>query len=356
MNRFLQRSGIIALWVALIATILYWPKFEFSTADANTLNVFAWGDILDPDVIARFQKKTGIHVNLNYYSSNEELIVKLRATQGAGYDLIIPSDYAVNLLAEENLLKPLDRSQLGFWKELNPNLLNYFFDPDNRYSIPFEWEIYGFGIDADYFALHPTRPSWKMIFDPEVVRYKIVMRNDPIEAVELASFYLYGPITDLNDEQALAVRSLLKQQKPWVEAYADFRGDYFLATKNCAVVVASSSYIWRTMRLFDFVQFVLPEEGTFITIENLCIPRLSTKEALAYELIRFLYTEESTMSHYETYGFFPACLRAEQIENLDAQAASILKDSENNFSKYHFFQNVLPQEETRDIWVDVKSG
>ncbi len=165
MNRFLTRSGIIALWITLIATILYWPNLKFSSSDENTLNVFAWGDILDPDVIARFQKKTGIHVNLNYYSSNEELIVKLRATQGAGYDLIIPSDYAVNVLAEENLLKPLDRSQLGFWPKIDPNLLNHFFDPDNRYSIPFEWEIYGFGIDADYFAAHPTRPSWKMIFE-----------------------------------------------------------------------------------------------------------------------------------------------------------------------------------------------
>ena len=196
------------------------------------------------------KKKRGIKVNLNYYSSNEELIVKLKATGGRGYDLIVPSDYAVSILIKAGLVKELDKKKIDFWSTLNPSLTGQFFDPENRYSVPFEWELYGFGIDKDYFKTHPLNPSWKLIFDPKTVDYKISMINDAIEAVEFASFYLYGITPTLDSQQIEAIKNVLVEQRNWVTAYANFRGDYFLATRNCPVVIASSSYIWRTMRLF----------------------------------------------------------------------------------------------------------
>src|SRR5262249_37030510 len=141
--------------------------------------------------------------------------------------------------------------------------------------------------DKDYFRMHPIEPTWAMIFDPKIVHYKITMENDPIDAVEFAAFYLYGMIAHLNPEQIQEVRQLLIQQRPWVAAYASFRGDYFLATKNVSLVVASTSYILRTQKLFDFVGFVLPKEGTFISIENFCIPKPSQKEDLTYSFINY---------------------------------------------------------------------
>ncbi|MBI3236258.1 MAG: extracellular solute-binding protein, partial [Chlamydiales bacterium] len=213
MRRLPVRFVIILFWVALIAFGLYWPKWRIFHYQENALNVFAWGDILDPEIIADFEKETGIKVNLSYYSSNEELIVKLKATKGEGYDLIIPSDYAVNVLIQENLLKPLDKARLPFWNEINPNLKGHPFDPQNTYSVPFEWELYGLGIDKEYFKGKEMTPSWKMIFDPEVVKYKITMANDPIEAVEFAAFYLYGPVTEIDKRQAEEVRRILKRQK-----------------------------------------------------------------------------------------------------------------------------------------------
>lgn len=356
MRKFLIRSLIIFLWISLISCALYWPKWKVVQYDQNVINVFAWGDILDTDVIARFEKETGIKVTLNYYSSNEELIVKLKATGGLGYDLIIPSDYAVTTLIHEGMIKKIDRTKLDFWQTLNPALLGHFFDPNNQFSIPFAWELYGFGIDKDFFRNRSLDPSWKMIFDPKTVDYKIAMVNDPIEAVEFAAFYLYGLTKNLDAEQINKVKNTLIEQKKWVAAYASFRGDYFLATRSCPVVIASSSYIWRTMRLFDFVSYVIPKEGTFITIENLCIPALSEKDLLVYRFLNYLYRAESVASHYNTYGFFPSSLTLLDQENLDPQAAELMRSSIEDFKKFHFIQGLLPQEKVRDIWVEVKSG
>lgn len=356
MKKIFIRSGVIFFWVAIIFSALYWPKWKLMNYDKNTINVFVWGDILESSVVADFEKETGIKINLSYYSSNEELLVKLKATRGEGYDLVIPSDYAVNALIKEDLLKKLDKTKFDYWKTLNPALLGHYFDPDNAYSIPFEWELFGFGIDKDYFKDHPTQPSWGMIFDPNTVHYKITMNNDPIEAVEFASFYLYGAVDRLDPGQVQEVRQLLVRQKPWVAAYATFRGDYFLATRNVAVVVASTSYIWRTKRLFDFVGFVMPQEGSFITIESFCIPKPSQKEELVFRFINYLCSPKSVAAHFKTYALFPSTLHAIDILNLDEQAAKLMLSTEEDFKKYHFIRNILSQQQTRDIWVDVKTG
>lgn len=356
MRTIFTRSAIILLWLVLIFCALYWPKYQVEKSEQNTLNIFVWGDILEPAIVADFEKETGIKLNFSYYSSNEELIVKLKATKGEGYDLIIPSDYAVNILIKEDLLKAFDKSKFAYWDTLNPHLLNQYFDPNNNYSIPFEWELYGFGIDKDYFAAHPTTPSWGMIFNPDIVRYKLVMNNDPIEAVEFASFYLYGAQDDIQPDQATAIKQLLIRQRPWVAAYANFRGDYFLATKNVSLVVASSSYIFRSKRQFDFMGFIVPEEGSFLTIENFCIPKPSQKEELTFKFINYLCSPRSVGAHYDTYGQFPSAQHPLDILHRDPEAARYIFSTAEDFKKYYFIRNILPEDEIRDIWVDVKNG
>lgn len=347
------RVGMVFFWTALIFAILYWPELPY---EKKSLNVFTWGDILEPSVIAEFERKTGIKVHLNFFSSNEELIVKLKATHGEGYDLIIPSDYSVEILSKEKLLKTIDKSKLDFLSHLNPALLGHSFDPENQYSIPFEWELFVLGIDKNYFQTHPLDPSWKMIFDPKVVDYRIAMINDPVQTILMASFYLYETVEKLSPKQLQAVTNLLTQQKKWVTAYADFRGDYFLATKNCPIILSSSSYIWRTMRKFPFVGFVVPKEGSFVTIENFCIPAASNKDHLTYELINFLYQPQSMVIHYETYGIFPATLDVIPYLKLDNQTKELLNTSSETFKKLHFTRMITSQENIRDTWVQVKAG
>ena len=355
MKTFLIRTGIIVFWVILIVGILYLPEGKIFPVAERSLNVFAWGDILEPSVIDEFEKKTGIKVHLNYFASNEELLVKLKATGGKGYDLIIPSDYSVKILREENLLRKLDKSKLSFYSHLNPMLLNHPFDPDNHFSIPFEWELFVLGINTQFFANRPLDPSWKMIFDPQVVNYPIVMINDPVESILFTAFYLYGPVETLSEQQLQAVINLLIAQKKWVTAYADFRADYFLASKNCPVVLSSTSYIFRTMRRFDFINFVVPKEGTFVTIENFCIPKASTKENLAYELINFLYQPKSMAAHFNTYGVFPATLDVLPYLELTDETKALFNTSYETFKKYHFTRVITSQQTLRDAWITVKS-
>lgn len=342
-------------WSGLILALLYFPFTKFFFSQEKSINVFTWGDILERSVIDEFEHSTGIKVHLSYYASNEELLVKLKATEGKGYDLIIPSDYSVQILREEGLLKKLDPTKLSFYSSLNPTLLNHPFDPENQFSIPFEWELFVLGIDKNFFKNRPLLPSWKMIFDPAIVQYQIGMINDPVEAIAIAAFYLYGSVETLSEAQLQEVIHLLIEQKKRVTAYAEFRADYFLASKNCPVVLTSTSYIWRAMRRFDFISFVVPKEGTFVTIENLCIPAASQKEEITYKLLNFLYRPESMKTHYTTYGVFPATLDVMPELGLDKETEALFKTSKENFHQFHFMRTVASQQAIRDAWIQVKS-
>lgn len=355
MRKVIVRTIVITLWIALIFGALYFPNLKIVKGEQQSINVFSWGDIIEPSIISAFEKETGIKVKLSYYASNEELIVKMKATRGEGYDLIIPSDYAVKLLIDDELLKPIKKHKLTFWKDINPNLLGHEFDPDNTYSLPMEWEIYGFGIDKDFFRNNPPQKSWNILFDKDIINYKVSMTNDPIEAIAFAGFYLYGSTNQLDPMQATEVKNLLIEQNSWVEAYASFRGDYFLATRNCPVVVASSSYIWKTMRQFPFVSFIVPEEGTFITIENIAIPSGSKKDKLTYQFINYLFRHESVRTHFETFGFFPSTLQSLSDLDIDPIAHDLIHATGEDFKKFYFFEELMPQKDIHDTWVEVKS-
>lgn len=354
-RKLFLRFFIIIFWVLLIFGILYFPSWDLFPHEEKTLNIFTWGDVLDPEVCAQFEKKTGIKIHLNYFSSNEELIVKLKATGGEGYDLIVPSDYAVPILQQANLLKTLDRSKIPFFQNINPLLLGHDFDPQNQYSIPFEWIVYGLGVNFKFFQENSFIPSWKYIFDKNVINYKITMNNDPIEVVLLTGFYLFGQTNVINEQEFFAVRNLLFAQRKWVEAYVDFRASYFLATGNCPMAVTTSDFLWQTRKLFPHIKFMIPEEGSFISIENFCIPKNSKNETYIYQLLDFLYSDESLKTHYNTFGLFPATLSAMNELEVEEYHRPILEMTEEEFEKLHFFRNILPQQQVRDLWVEVKS-
>lgn len=353
---FFTRLCILFSWASLIAAALWMTTIHISPrSQENTLQVYGWPEMFVPEVIEKFEKETGIKVKMHYYTTNEELFVTLKATKGKGYDLIIPSDYAVKMLIKEDLLQPIDKSMLNFLDHINPVLLNQDYDRENTYAIPYQWEVFGFGIDTDYAEKYSLSPSWKTIFSPENPNLKIAMVNDPIEAVTFAAYYLFGSPKTLTSRDTLKVRDLLETQKNWVEAYAGLRADYLLATKNCHIALCTSSYIFRSSTQNPHVKFVVPEEGSFMSIENMCIPKESTKESQIYELMNFLYKPENLGKDSSTFFTFPATVNTRPYLDVPPEYLDFLENSHLYAGKLYFIRYLMSEKETRKLWVDIKS-
>lgn len=355
MGKFFKRISIILSWILLIAFCFYFPKLKVFPPKEKTLSIFAWGNILSPKVLSEFEKETGIKVNLSYYASNEELQVKMIATEGEGYDLIMPSDYTAKILIDRKLLKPIDHSKLKFWNQLNPFLLNLPFDPGNRYSIPFEWEVYGLGVDTNFFTNRTFIPSWKAVYDKEVVDYRIAAQNDPIEAVAISSFYLFGTTQNPSPQKFMQIKELLKQQRLWVEAYSDSRAPYFIATGNCPIAMTTSSYIRQMINLRPEIDFFIPNEGSFVSIENFSISHMSEKEEYIYVFLNYFYSEASVKAHFDELGLIPAYRLSPQELSVHPYERRLLEITPEEFERLQFFKNIYPQQQVRDLWVEVKS-
>ncbi|MBA3954299.1 spermidine/putrescine ABC transporter substrate-binding protein [Candidatus Dependentiae bacterium] len=355
------RILMLACWVGLIVLFLYLPTLLSWRLQAQSINVFSWSGLFDTQYIAKFEKETGIKVNFSYYESNEELLVKLKATGGRGYDLIVPSDYTVNVLRRENLLQKIDKSKLDFYSALNKTLLNHYFDPENNYSIPFEWAVFGLGIDkAGINSQDASQATWGLVFDKSLIKSKIVMINDPLVAIPLAAFYLFQSLNDIDQAKLEQIKALLLTQKKWVEAYADFRADYMIVTKNAQVAVASSSYIWRSMKEYTNIDFIVPKEGSLVTVESLALPVGTTKQDLVYKFINFMYKPETVEHQFKTFAFFPVTTDVLPRLQLTDSVRKLLTLSPEEFKQFDFFRYdyfkapITPQT-LQDLWVTVKS-
>lgn len=358
LNRvFLIRLCIVCVWIVTIFSVLFWPSFDKKFKNnTNILNIFSWSDILSQDIIDDFEKETGIKVNVYYYSSNEELLIKLKNVRGSGYDLIMPSDYAVQMLSIEGFLKPINKEKIHFLKDLNPILTGHHYDPKNTYSLPLQWDIYGFGVDTDVFKEEESTPStWSHLFNEDFIKYKIAMTNDPVEAFCLGSLYLFGKKESLTPKEILQVKNLLVEQKKHVEAYAVPRSDYVLGSKNASLALTLSAYILRSKEYFHFIKFVTPKDRTFISIENIALPIGCTHEDNAYAFLNFLYKPENLSRACNSFGVFPATISSIDLLKNKEDFWEIQKDIQKEGYELHFFKHLLSEKELRRLWVEIKS-
>ena len=358
---FFGRIGIVVLWTGILFFVLALLSDYSFIPEGKEITVFAWGDMFDEDIIAEFEHETGITVNLSVYQTNEELLAKLRTLEGSGYDLVVPSDYVVGKLISEGLVQPIDKQKLDFYDAINPVLLGHFFDPENRYAIPFEWELYGIGVNTQCFSReYLEQDPWRFVFEPHTTilqedPHSVAMSNDPVEAIVFAAHYLFGPVTSLTKEQQQMVVDVLKKQRRYVEAYSNDRSEYYLATNNCCVSLSQSSLIWRAMRTYDTVDFHLPRENGFVTIEHCVIPIGSHKTEYVYQFLNHVYTRDSFKRHFHKYLFIPA--RQDVIDELDATAEQkqIMRSSPERFANYHFVRDIVPDTVKNRMWIEIKS-
>lgn len=157
--------GIVAIILVLLFGV---RELEHSSgmAGAKVLNIYNWGDYIDPDLLKKFEKETGYKVNYETFDSNEAMFTKIQQG-GTSYDIAIPSEYMIQKMMEEHLLKPLDHSKIKGLDNIDPRFLDLSFDPDNRYSIPYFWGTLGIVYNDKFFAEGEIK-EWDDLWKPEL--------------------------------------------------------------------------------------------------------------------------------------------------------------------------------------------
>ncbi|MFN4218807.1 MAG: spermidine/putrescine ABC transporter substrate-binding protein [Candidatus Bipolaricaulia bacterium] len=259
-----------------------------STQAPQELHLFIWANYIDPEVYQLFEKEFGVKVIEENFDSNETLRTKLQAG-ATGYDIIVPSDYTVEALIKQGLLAELDLSKIPNVQHISQRFRGLYYDPHNRYSIPYLWGTTGIGYNAQKLETPPT--SWADLFEPthlERYRNRVSMLDDPREAIGAALKYL-GYSVNSTDPRALeAAKNLLLAQKPYLARYDSETYDDFLLTGDLVIAHGWSGEFAKARLENPNIRYIIPREGGVIWADNLAIPKSSKKIELAHKFIDFL--------------------------------------------------------------------
>lgn len=355
---------IVSVYLALLALFLYFPRLlDWMGRSKNTLHVYSFTEIISPEAIEEFEKETGISVVMTYFETNEDLYTKFKVTGGQGYDLVTPSDYMVELLVKENLLHKLDHAKLPCFKEIDNRLMGRYFDPENNYSVPAVWNVYGIAFDRSFLNTQNNEIGLDVIFKgPEawgsdVQAYKgtrICMVEDPLEALMYAGLYLFGKVDNFCDEEFEEIKKLLIKQKEWVECYSNSSLYFYLLGKIVPLALTPGIFMRKLASEFKNFAFMIPQEGSMLVVENFAIPQQSKKVDLVYKFINFLLSKEMAARHSDMYGFNPTNRYAYELLDPEIVNNPHYFPTNERFEKLFHTHNNLPMDKVEDIWLAVK--
>ena len=348
------RTSIRIILFLLVGAAVYGflriPELIDHLFPSKSINVLVWPNVIDAEHFEAFEQETGIKVRLSYFENYEELLVKMQSGMG-DYDLVMASDYAVRTLIASNVVKPIDKSRIPYFSDIYSGLFGLSFDPDNTYTIPYSWEIYGVGIDTTYYKNGLPDASWALLFDEKESPPHVGMLDDAREVVSIAALYLFGGKNkQITADQMKQIGQLLRRQKKRVAMYTDLRTDYLLVSQSAPAVLGISSDIYHAMHEYDTIKFLLPKEGSFMLMDMWLIPKTTKKDDWVYQFLSYVYQPEVMKKYADRYNFFPAMRGVISDDN-----RYFLAPTKSLLSRLRLFDYEIPEQQMRELWIALKS-
>ncbi|MFN2427702.1 MAG: spermidine/putrescine ABC transporter substrate-binding protein, partial [Candidatus Binatia bacterium] len=248
------------------------------------LNLFAWSEYVPQDVIDGFTRETGIQVNYEAYASNEEMLAKL-VSGAQKYDLILPSEYAIEALVKEGRLLPVDWSKVPNARNISEEFRGLPHDPEQRYSVA--WMAGSVGIVVNTERIKEPVTGYGDVFQ-EKYRGRIVVLDDPREIVSWALAVRGRRPNDVTAEALAEVRPVLESWLPLVKVFDSdspktplLNGDVDLGI----VWSGEAAFLYGKDRKF---QYILPAEGAHRFVDSLAIPKDAVNPAGAMMFMDYI--------------------------------------------------------------------
>jgi len=295
---------------------------EGSEKGSGKVVVYNWGEYIDPDVLTQFTKETGIEVVYEEFETNEIMYPKV-ATGAASYDLICPSDYMIAKMIQNNLLQPIDLSQIPNYKNIDQTYIDQSkgFDPENKYSIPYCWGTVG--ILYNKTMVDEPVDSWNILWDKKY-KENILMQDSVRDTFMVAEKLLGYDINTTNEDEVRKAGEKLIEQKPLVQAYVvDQVRDKMIGGEAALGVIYSGEAIY-TKRENEDLEYVIPKEGTNVWIDSWVMPKNAQNVKNAETFLNFLCRGDIAEKNFEyiTYST-PNKAARELIKDPDIKNSSV---------------------------------
>lgn len=249
-----------------------------------TLHIFNWADYIKPELVQRFEREHNCRVVIDTFDSNESMYNKLKAG-ATGYDIIFPSSYMVELMAEQNMLQPLNHNQLPNLVHIDEKMMQYATDPGFVHSVPYMMSNAGIAYRAD--KIEHIEPTWA-VFDRSDLKGRMTLLNDYRETIGAALKFLGYSLNTTNDAELAQARDVVIR---WKKNIAKLESEQYkngIASGEFLLVHGYNGDLMQVIQENDQVVYLLPQEGVSISCDHMVIPTAAREVALAHAFINFL--------------------------------------------------------------------
>lgn len=250
----------------------------------ETVSFYNWGGTLKNEVLQMFEEETGIKVVYSEFDENESMYTVLKNAP-SDYDVIVPSEYMVEKMINEGMLREIDHTKLENFDEIDEVFLNREFDPNNKYSIPM---FYGtVGILYNKTKVDPNDLNeWDIIFN-EKYKDQIWMLDSSRDTMGPGYWHLGYSANSTDEAQLKEVQQLMSDQKSLVTAYLQDEIKQHMINNSGAIAVVYSGEAREAMAENPDLDFYLPTVSN-LWIDNFAIPKDAKNYENALKLIDFL--------------------------------------------------------------------
>lgn len=325
---------------------------------SNVLKLYLPGEYLGENVISDFEKQYGVRVIVENFDSNEMMYTKLMA--GDRYDVIIPSDYMIERLMNEDFLQPLDKSMIPNMENMSDAVLGMSYDPDNTYSIPYFWG--SVGLVYNHENVDPAvieSEGWEVLRNTDYAGHIYIYDSERDSFMMAFKALGYSMNTEDPDEINAAYEWLLQMNNTMSPVYVtdEVIDGMMNGYKDIAVVYSGDAAV--VLDENEDMSFYMPSQGTNIWCDAMVIPQNAENPKLAHEFINYMLTYEAAFDNTETVGYTsPNAEVFEEMtssEDLYADNAAYLPRS--GYDKDEMFHdNQTLMRELSKLWIKVKAA
>ena len=352
--------------VVVCAIVIGMFALGSSAKSQRVVNVCSWGEYIDPALIDQFEEETGIRVNYQTAESNETLYSLLKSG-GGDYDVIVPSDYMIAQLIEEDMLEELDYSLIPNYTLIDDRFKGLSYDPENKYTVPYAWGTVG--IIYNQNTVEDEITSWSALYDDKYAG-NVLLINNSRDAFGTALIHLGYSVNTTDEAQIREAAALVAgamdrgvfQGKVMDEIYGKMEGG------NAAI---ATYYAGDYLSMLDNqaedvdLAFVIPEEGSNWFVDAMCVLKDAPHQEEAHEWINFIASTEANLANMDYIWYaspnsealekYPEYYYEMYGEELDSELYEIMAASEDVLSRCELYTN-LPAE-TRalynELWIQL---
>ncbi len=358
--RWVRRGLAGALVCAFIASV---GVLSYATGSRPVVNVCSWGEYIDEDLITQFEEQTGIRVNYQTAESNEALYSLLKSG-GADYDVVVPSDYMIGRLIAEDMLEPLDYSQIPNFSLIDGRFRNLSYDPDNRYTVPYTWGTLGIIYNTSLVDEEIT--SWSALYDDKYAG-QVLLINNSRDAIGEALFYLGCSVNTADKEEirrayelvADANRRGVFQGRVMDEVFQKMEGG------NAAIATYYAGDYISMRENNEDLAFVIPEEGSNWFVDAMCMLKGAPHQREAHMWMDFIASTDANLANMHYIGYaspnrealerYPDYYLEQEGEELDPEIFEIMVTPPETLERCEAYLNLPGETLTlyKNLWTQL---